>query len=89
MESGICEPIVKRDEGQRLTHLALQIEATGELQRVAGPKAVAEQECPRVCRNLLCQLNNEQGHEILCQRRQRPVPFLEGKRAFPGPTHQC
>jgi len=88
MASRLREPIVKRHEGQRLAHLALQIEAAGELHGVTGPKAMAEQECPRVCRNLRGELDHDQGGKIVCERRQCPVPFLDRKRPFSRPTNQ-
>ena len=53
MARRLREAIVKRHEGQRLAHLALQIEAARELHGVTGPQAVAEQEGSRIRRNLL------------------------------------
>lgn len=66
MASRLGEPIVKRHEGQRLAHLTLQIEAAGQLHGVAGPKAMAEQECPRVCRDFRGELHNNQRGKIAC-----------------------
>ena len=42
MTRRLCEAIVKRHEGQRLAHLALEIEATRELHGVTSPQAMAE-----------------------------------------------
>src|SRR5450759_515207 len=88
MARRFAEPIVKRHEGQWLAQLTLQIEAAGELHGVACPQAMAEQECPRLGRNLGSELDNDQGCKIVYQRRQGPVPFLDGKRPFSRPTNQ-
>jgi hypothetical protein len=59
------EAIVKRDKGQRLAHLALEIKATRQLHGVTGPQAVAEQEGSRIGRNLWGELDNDQRGQIV------------------------
>ena len=44
MTRRLCEAIVKRHKGQRLAHLALEIEATRELHGVTGPRLVAREQ---------------------------------------------
>ena len=61
----LCEAIVKRHEGQRLTHFALEIEAARELHGVTGPQAVAEQEASRAGRNLGGELHHDQRGQIV------------------------
>src|SRR5476651_2552826 len=67
MARGLREAIVKRHEGQRLAHLALQIEATRELHRVTGAQAVAEQQGSRIGRNLWGELNDDQRGQVVGQ----------------------
>jgi hypothetical protein len=65
MTRRICEASVKRHEGQRLAHLALEIEATRELHGVTSPQAVSEQEGSRICRNLWGEFDNDQRSQIV------------------------
>jgi hypothetical protein len=84
----LSEAIVKCHERQRLAHLALEIEATGQLHRVTGPQAVAEQEGARRCRNLWSDLDHDQRGYIVGECRERPVAFRDRKRPFARPAHQ-
>ena len=59
MVSRLHERAVKHHEEQRLANLTLQMETTGELHGVAGPKAMAER--PRVCRDRRGELDDYQG----------------------------
>jgi hypothetical protein len=57
------------------------------LDGVTGPEAVAEQQGSRFCRNLLGELDNDQRGQIVGERRQSAIPFLNRKRSFPRPAH--
>jgi hypothetical protein len=65
MTRRLCETSIKCDEGERLAHLALEIEATRELHGVPGTQAVAEQQGARVRRNFWGELDNDQRGQIV------------------------
>jgi hypothetical protein len=65
MASGIGEAIVKRHKWQRLAHLALQVKAAGQLHRVAGPQAMANEEGAGIRGNLRRELDDDQRGEIV------------------------
>jgi hypothetical protein len=89
MACGVSEPIVERDEGEPLVELALQIEAAGELHRVAGSQPVTKQQRAGLNGNVRRELDDDQRGEVVFEGSQRAVTFLDRERSFARPTDHC
>ena len=65
MASGVGEAIVKRHQWQPLAQLTLQVEAAGQLHRVASPQEMANEEGASIRRNLRRELDDDQRGQIV------------------------